>query len=99
MGHLPKTDPSFPSPFQAWAVPRESCPILCLLIAPLGLGGYWEKAERQRVCVCVCVCVCVRARARAQASVFVCVSVLRETYNLGTGRGWGTHGGMWRQLT
>ena len=91
MGHFPKTDPSFPSPFQAWAVPRESFPILCLRMALLGLGGYWEKAERQ--CVCVCVCVCVHARARI--CVCLCFST-EETYNLGTGCGWGTHGGMWR---
>ena len=70
MGHFPKTDPSFPSPFQAWAVPRESFPILCLRMALLGLGGYWEKAERQCVCVCVCVCVCARACAHLCVSVF-----------------------------
>lgn len=64
MGHFPKTGPSFPSPFQAWAVPRESFPILCLLMAPLGLGGYWEKAERQ------CVSVCARACAHLCVSVF-----------------------------
>ena len=59
MGHFPKTDPSFPSPFQAWGDPRESFPILCLLVAPLGLGGSWEKVERVCVSVSVCVCVCV----------------------------------------
>ena len=69
MGHFPKTGPSFPSSFQAWAVPRESFPTLCLLIAPLGLGGYWEKAERQCVCVCVCVCAC--------ACAHLCVSVFQ----------------------
>ena len=93
MGHFPKTDPSVPSPFQAWAVPRESFPILCLRMALLGLGGYWEKAERQ--CVCVCVCVCVYVHARARICVCLCFST-EETYNLGTGCGWGTHGGMWR---